>query len=76
MNPDELWGVEAQLLRQCEYDLRALIYVMGAPRGAPRPRPIELPSEREDSDRVAREMEEARAEVDRVLGMTGEGAPE
>ena len=75
-NPDEEYGLAEQLLIQCEYDLRSIVYAICARKGDPKPEPIRLPSEREHVEEVARQAAEMREEVDAILGLadaSGEG---
>ncbi|MDD7203188.1 MAG: hypothetical protein SOV20_08830 [Coriobacteriales bacterium] len=66
-NEDELWGIDEQLMRLIEYDVRSLIWAVAAKKGTKRPEPIDLPSDRAvrriDSDKLAA----AKAEVDMIL---------
>lgn len=68
-NPDAAWGVESQLLRAIEYDVSYVLYAMSK-KGAKKPSPLPLPSERKDTNLDEETVERSRAEVDAVLGLT------
>jgi hypothetical protein len=66
--PDAAWGVESQLLRVLEYDLQCVLYALSK-RGAKKPEPLPLPSERAAREIDEGVVERSKAEVDAVLGM-------
>lgn len=73
--PDETWGVAEQLLRQMEYDLRAIHYALVAKKGDPAPEPIPMPSEERSAGTAQEDVEATMAEVAALIGIgpTDEG---
>ena len=61
-DPDASWSTDAWLLRQIEFDIRALMYGLSGRKGA-KPDPIEIPSETLRKQRV---LEFAESEADEV----------
>ena len=67
-NPDASWGVESQLLRVLEYDVSCVLYALSK-KGAKKPEPLPLPSERDEHELDTETVERSMAAVDRVLGI-------
>lgn len=70
-NENELWGIDEQLMRLIEYDIRALIWAVAAKKGTRKPEPIELPKDRKAKELDAAKLDAAKAEVDAALGFLG-----
>ena len=69
-NPDAAWGVEAQFLRLVEYDIRCVLYALSK-KGATKPEPIPMPSERVDIELDEESIAQAQSEIDEILGFSG-----
>lgn len=66
-DPDAVLGPLGEYARAIEYDLRCILWSLSAEKGAPKPRPMRLPSEM--PGRGLASVEDEKAEVDALLGV-------
>lgn len=67
-HPELQWQTSDYLLRQIEFQLRALMWALGSGKGE-KPKPLPSPDEIEEGKTQESKAKEQRKAVDAVLGM-------